>query len=161
MAGIWIFFALVQIYFYTVLTSYGSSQRRDHRKYDEVYDPVRPLTSDIPMTNRGDAWDSSDSSHQSAGRGYNHVRQDSDASVSTVLGDKFQKPQEGFSDAGYGGYSQPAYPPQPSTSDFSHPPPHAHTQEPGPTPTYYDSYYSGGNPYVDRPAASQTHPGKS
>lgn len=41
----------------------------------------------------------------------------------------------------------------------------AYTQQPQPTPTNYDSYYTGGyafdNANVDRPSAAQQHPGTS
>ncbi|KAI0094744.1 hypothetical protein BDY19DRAFT_914353 [Irpex rosettiformis] len=36
MAGLWVLLAIAQIYFYVVISSYGSSQRLDHEKYDSI-----------------------------------------------------------------------------------------------------------------------------
>ena len=66
-----------------------------------MYDPTNPLTSDIPLNERGDPWDShddaainpnasSDARYSDNAGGY-HSRQESDASVDTVMGDKVQQ----------------------------------------------------------------------
>lgn len=132
----------MQLYFYVVVSSYTSAQQRDHEKYDSVYDPTNPLTSDIPMTSRNDPWDSRPSMDEDAG--YGHARQASDASV---LGDK-----------GYGGYP-PAR--QPSNRTGVSQPPSAYTQDPGPTPNYNNNYFTGRGEDINRPPTSQAHPGES
>ncbi|KAJ3559760.1 hypothetical protein NM688_g133 [Phlebia brevispora] len=97
MAGLWVLLAIAQVYFYVVISSYGSGQRLDHEKYDSMYDPTNPLTSDIPLNERGDPWDSRPSNDilLRDGPGGYHSRQDSFGSVDTVMGDKAQQPQYG------------------------------------------------------------------
>ncbi|KAG9314430.1 hypothetical protein JVU11DRAFT_5227 [Chiua virens] len=77
MGAAWVFFALVQTYFLFVLSSYGSSQREDHEKYDALNDSTRALTDDIPMADRGDPWDSRPSYEFAGGHGRGHAREDS------------------------------------------------------------------------------------
>ncbi|KAG8219874.1 hypothetical protein J3R82DRAFT_853 [Butyriboletus roseoflavus] len=115
MAGAWVFFALVQSYFLFVVSSYGTSQREDHEKYDALNDQTRPLTDDIPMADRGDPWDSRASYELDEGRGHRHTRLDSTAS--TVVGAPVQK-------EGYGGYPLRGLEPQTTDKQFtgqSHP----------------------------------------
>ncbi|KAI0080099.1 hypothetical protein K474DRAFT_1590749 [Panus rudis PR-1116 ss-1] len=147
MGGLWVLFAVVQFYLYIVLSSYGTGQRLDHEKYDSMYDPTKPLTSDIPMANRSDPWDSrpSNDALMRDAAGY-HSRQSSTASVSTVMADKPQYPQD------YNSYDQNAYPPVL--------PGPAHTQSPGPTP-HVNDYSNAGYGGVNAPAPSQPHPGAS
>ncbi|OBZ80005.1 hypothetical protein A0H81_00937 [Grifola frondosa] len=59
MSGLWILLAIVQIYLYTVMSSYGSAQRRDHQKYNSLYDVSQPLntSNSYPLTERS-PWDS-------------------------------------------------------------------------------------------------------
>ncbi|CAL1695455.1 unnamed protein product [Somion occarium] len=145
MGGLWVLLAIVQFYLYIVVSSYGSGQRLDHEKYDSMYDPTKPLTSDIPLSNRADPWEARPSSQalmRDAG-GY-HTRQSSMASVSTVMADRPQHPVD------FGGYDQAAYPP-------SFPGQVHAAQDPGPTPlagSYNGSAYTG----MEAPARSQPHP---
>lgn len=135
-----------QLYLYVVVSSYGSGQRLDHEKYDSMYDPTKPLTSDIPLSTRADPWDARTAENPLLHDTGNHSRHSSIASVSTVMADKQQQPHD------FGGYGQSTYPPNV--------PNHAHTQSPGPTPIaneYYTSGYGGGG--VNAPQPSQPHPG--
>ena len=133
-----------------MVSSYGAAQRLDHEKYDSMYDPTNPLTSDIPLNERGDPWDSHDNLRDGPNGAY-HSRQESAGSVDTVMADKVQ----GYSD----NYNYSAYPP----------PAGAYTQDPGPTPrvaydNYYDTHNNTNNTYsggVGYPERSQPHPGES
>ncbi|KAI0704954.1 hypothetical protein BC835DRAFT_1315931 [Cytidiella melzeri] len=151
MSGLWVLLAIAQIYFYVVISSYGSGQRIDHEKYDSMYDPTRPLTADIPLNNR-DPWDSRQSNADLSRGGY-HNRMQSNGSLDQVMSDK---PAQPTYDYGYGGGAM--YPPtQPGN---------AYTQEPTPTPRVNDPYYSQGGNYeygnsMQRPESAQAHPGAS
>lgn len=144
---------ITQLYFYIVTSSYGSGQRLDHEKYDSMYDPTHPLTSDIPLNSRGDPWDSRPSDDNLPRGGY-HNRHES---VDSVAADKPpMQPQYGYN------YDNGSYPPaQPGV---------AYTQEPVPTPHqaqdpyYYNSYNSDGydaGGSTQRPGMAQPHPGAS
>ena len=126
------------MYFYVVVSSYGTGQRLDHEKYDSMYDPTYPLTSDIPLNNRGDPWDARPSDDIPFTSRYQHDRGDSVTSVDHITADKPYDP--------YGGPSYPSG---------------AYSQEPNPTPyvqdPYYSSYNTGGS--MSRPEMSQPHPG--
>ncbi|KAH8119718.1 hypothetical protein DFH11DRAFT_1499159 [Phellopilus nigrolimitatus] len=171
MGGLWVILAIMQLYLYTVISSYGTGQRRDHKKYDSMY------AAGIPLSNRADPWDarlSFDDDHATVPLAHaTHARNESDASVSTILGEKPQEARSFYSDAPPTGY-----PPQPqrqgtrstrhgSADDrdgvFRHPS-NAYTQNPQPTPHGYDDYYSGagyaGND-LERPGRTQAHPGTS
>lgn len=130
---------LYQLYFYFIAASYGTGQRLDHEKYDSMYDPTKPLTSDIPLSNRG--WETQPSD-EAAGRAGFHAKHES---VSSVYTDKPQQVQ----DYGNGGYGLATYPPS-----F---PNYAHTQDPGPTPST-NQYYATGEGVPD---PVQPHPGTS
>jgi len=174
MGGLLIFFAITQIYFYLVVSSYGSGQRRDHEKYDALGSPVH-LNSSIPMTNRGEAWDSrpSDDALANDRHGYGHTPGDSSGSVAAVLNDKLHQPSDGYSNAVYSGYDQTYPPVRQMSSDQAYanaPLPHrtapsypegAYTQEPVPTPGYSNDFYGGPSANLERPPRSQTHPGES
>jgi len=89
MGGLWVLFAIVQIYFYVLLSSYGTSQDRVHEKFAAGYDATAPLTAnDIPLHDRDPVWDST-----TAGiyNDPNHLRSGSQASVSTVLAEPVQR----------------------------------------------------------------------
>ncbi|KAH7931033.1 hypothetical protein BV22DRAFT_1053708 [Leucogyrophana mollusca] len=148
MGGAWVFFGIVQSYFLVVVSSYGSSQRLDHEKYDALNDSMRPLTDDIPMADRGGPWDSraSPDLDGGAGRGYGHSRNES--TVSTVMGAPVQK--EGYGD-NFGR--------QASTRTTPSPPMNAYTQDPQPTPQFTPYYHSGGGG-LEQPVPSQAHPGQ-
>ncbi|OJA10836.1 hypothetical protein AZE42_00254 [Rhizopogon vesiculosus] len=103
MAGAWAFFALVQIYLLFVISSYGSTQRLDHEKYDALNDTTKPLTDNIPMADRGDPWDYRTSAEEDNGRG--HMRNESTAST---MNPPLQK--ENYADGS--SYLPSTYPPQ-------------------------------------------------
>ena len=156
----------LQFYLYLVLSSYGSRQRRDHATFGSDYDPTHPLTSDIPMTDRKQSWDAGADKPFSTPRGYGHLRQESGASVSSVTDYQYHRRGVSYSDAGYSGYDyqQPyvsggqAY----KASGYVDQPVGAYTVDPGPTPKFSQSYYTGDNAaasQVDRPLPSQPHPG--
>lgn len=138
---------ILQLYFYIVVSSYGTGQRLDHEKYDSMYDPTHPLTSDIPLNNRGDPWDARHSDDIPLTARYEHDRGDSFASIDTITADKARGPP-------YAPYGGAPYPSEPNV---------AYTQEPNPTPHVADSYYySGGynaGGSMPRPEAVQPHPG--
>ena len=119
------------------MASYGAGQRLDHEKYDSMYDPTKPLTSDIPLSNRG--WDTQPSDDAIGHAGYHSKH----GSVSSVYTDKPQQAQD------YGGYGSNTYPPS-----F---PNYAHTQDPGPTP-HTTHYYTQADPDME---PVQPHPGTS
>jgi hypothetical protein len=160
MAGLWIVLALAQTYFWTVLSSYSHGQHHDHASYDSVFGSTNPLNkNDIPMINQKDPWNSRPSAEAltgRAGRGYGHVRQESQMSASDVMGSEFHEPKDTM-DPGYGRFGQTVYPPQPMDVSY---PGQAYTQEPVPTPQHNDQFYTGGGVDMDRPAPSQAHPGK-
>ncbi|KAL4071007.1 hypothetical protein J3A83DRAFT_4373180 [Scleroderma citrinum] len=105
MGATWVFFAVVQGYFYVIVTSYGASQREDHAKYEALSDPTKPLTDDIPMADRGDPWDSRASQDLEYGH-YGHSRNISTAS--TVAGAPHVTEANTF---GYGDYPSASYAP--------------------------------------------------
>ncbi|KAI6047567.1 hypothetical protein EDC04DRAFT_2556324 [Pisolithus marmoratus] len=107
MGAIWVFFAGVQGYFYFVVSSYGTSQRQDHEKYEALNDSTKPLTDDIPMADRGDPWDSRASQEFEYGHGgYGHSRNTSTAS--TVVS---APPVTEAKNVGYGDYPLASYAP--------------------------------------------------
>ncbi|CDO73231.1 hypothetical protein BN946_scf185007.g286 [Trametes cinnabarina] len=87
MGGLWVLLAIMQTYLYVVVSSFGKGQRRDHSKYQSLYDSSRSLNS-IPLMDRG-----------------GHARHDSGASVATVMADKVQ----GDADHDYSAYPPPAH----------------------------------------------------
>lgn len=78
------------MYLYFVLLSYSSGQERDYRHFDSFYDASKPFASDIPLTDRGDPWQSRPSTDALVNAG-GHGRSDSVASNSTVMGDQMQQ----------------------------------------------------------------------
>ncbi len=91
-----------QIYLYVVISSYGSSQRRDHDRYNQVYDPTQPITENVPLNDQNDPWDSRPSGDYLGGRknsSYKHVRQESSMSASDVYNQPYQEPKDSFSTA--------------------------------------------------------------
>ncbi|GLB36230.1 hypothetical protein LshimejAT787_0305180 [Lyophyllum shimeji] len=103
MGGLWAVLGILHIYLYVVLSSYGTSQRRDHEKYDQLNNET------IPMNSRGDPWDSRPSMDGSP-QGYSHVRQESAATVSEVLSQPQLQPKDSLSHSDYS-YRQDSYPP--------------------------------------------------
>jgi hypothetical protein len=90
-----------KLYLYTVLSSYGSSQRRDHEKYDQLHN------DSIAMNRRNDPWDSrhsTDSLYSPANRsahGYNHIRQESGGSVSDMVAQPPVQPHDALANPHY------------------------------------------------------------
>lgn len=147
---------LIKVYFFVVLSSYGTSQRRDHDRYDQVYDPAQPLTTaeNIPLGEQNDPWDSRPSGEYNYGRqdkNYTHIRNQSSVSASDILREEYREPKDGFSTVNYG-YS--AYPQKQEPAY----PTNVYTQEVVPTPTnnYYDA---PDDRYIERPMQAQPHPG--
>jgi len=153
MGGLWVFFAIVQLYFYLIISSYGNAQERDHTNYEAGFD-TKPLTNDIPMTDRAEPWNSRPSNDRllEAPGDYTHNRSMSGQSVSTVMGEPLQREV-----GGYDNFDERTYPPRQKSMRQ---PANAYTQDPGPTPQHTDNYYSGedAGAGVDKPMAAQAHP---
>ncbi|KAF8898657.1 hypothetical protein BD779DRAFT_1484993 [Infundibulicybe gibba] len=119
MGGLWVVLAIFHIYLYLVLLGYGSSQRRDHAKYDQLADPTN-INNNIPMHNRNDPWDSrpsTESNHtppSSTPKGYGHLRQESVASVADIMSQPHQTAHDTFSNSDY--RYNGSYPPQSNIS---------------------------------------------
>jgi hypothetical protein len=152
MAGAWVFFALVQAYLLFVVSSYGTAQRRDYEKYDALNDTTKPLTDNIPMSDRGDPWDYRASAEYEDGRG--HIR---NASTVSTMNAPLQK--ETYADGQ--SYLTPTYPPQPQ-SQFERQqstrtaPLSTRAQSPQPAP-YANNYYCADSPAGQLPP-TQAHP---
>jgi hypothetical protein len=134
-----------------VVSSYGTAQRRDYEKYDALNDTTKPLTDNIPMSDRGDPWDSRASAEYDDGRG--HMR---NASTASTVNAPLQK----GSYANGQSYVTPTYPPQPQferQQSTRTAPSRADTQSPQSAP-YTDHYYGAGSP-AGQPAPTQAHPG--
>jgi len=81
MGVLWILFAILQLYLFVILSSYGTTQRREHDPYDRIYDPSQPLTAEnIPLENHTDPWNSRLSVDDKF-----HVRNQSTASASDFM----------------------------------------------------------------------------
>lgn len=168
MGGLILVLAIAQFYFYLVLSSYSSTQERDHIKYDSV--ALKPNDA-YPMnvSSRNDPWDSRPADDQAnIARSRTHHRNDSATSASDVLSEphivsadglstrSYNYGQDPHAQQGYGNYptrqnSQPASLMHPSN---------AHTQEPTPTPAYNSNqmYNPYGDNRVGSPPQAQAHP---
>lgn len=130
-----------QGYFYVTVSSYGASQREDHKKYDVLDNPTKPLTDDIPMADRGDPWDSRASQEFEYGH-YGHSRNTSTASTIAAA-----PPVTEANHPGYGDYPSASYTPygglgrQPSKKTAVIQPYAPYSSETGP-PLYVGDYYS-------------------
>ncbi|KAJ7103432.1 hypothetical protein B0H15DRAFT_812241 [Mycena belliarum] len=160
MGGLWLILAGLHIYLYVVLSSYSRAQQRDHEKYDALGEATPFQSDNIAMNNRKEPYDSryaADGPYQRGGE-YGHLRKDSAASMSDVMAEPIQRPDEGYSNS----IRQGSYPP-PSQRKPSLPA-NAYTQDEAPTPRVGQSYYSDDRTVVasnlDRPALSQSHPGE-
>lgn len=90
-----LFICHCQLYLYFVLLGYGKQQQNDHEQYKSLYSVAS--YNDIPMTaNRGDPWDARPSMDETTPMQgtYGHARNESEASVSTILGEKQQQPRD-------------------------------------------------------------------
>ncbi|KAG2120994.1 uncharacterized protein F5147DRAFT_663942 [Suillus discolor] len=151
MAGAWVFFALVQAYLLFVVSSYGTAQRQDYEKYDALNDTTKPLTDNIPMSDRGDPWDYRASTEYEDGRGHRR-----NASTASTMNAPLQK--ERYADGQ--SYLTPTYPPEPQPqferqqSTRTAP---SGTQSPQPAP-YANNYYGPDSP-TGQSAPTQAHPG--
>jgi len=96
MGALWLIFALLHVYLYVVLSSYGTTQRRDHEKYDQLNN------ENIPMNRRSDPWDARASMDlEGAADDRGHLRQES---MSDVLSQPHLQARDGFSNADYAYY---------------------------------------------------------
>jgi hypothetical protein len=96
MGGLWVLLAILQLYLFVVLSSYGTAQRRDHDQYDRIYDPSQPLTAEnIPLDNPTDPWDSRPSVDHGADDPRYHVRHPS-------MNNQYQKPEDSLNYSSYG-----------------------------------------------------------
>lgn len=78
-----------------MITDYAKQQTQDQEQYKSLYSITG--FNDIPMTtNRGDPWDARPSMDEATPMqsAYSHVRNESEASVSTILGEKQQQPRD-------------------------------------------------------------------
>ncbi|KJA29156.1 hypothetical protein HYPSUDRAFT_32522 [Hypholoma sublateritium FD-334 SS-4] len=157
MGGLWVVLAALHIYLYVVISSYANSQRRDHDRYNQVYDPSQPITENVPLNEQNDPWDSRPSGDYLGGRknsNYNHVRQESSMSASDVYNQPYQEPKDAFSTSNlnydYANYDSqnPQNPAYPS---------YAHTQNALPTPTNnYNTVPADSR--IEHPLQAHPHP---
>ncbi|KAF7310982.1 hypothetical protein HMN09_00641500 [Mycena chlorophos] len=144
-AGLWAVLAVAHIYFFVVLSAYSNGQQRDHDKYDALNTGTGFQNENFAMSNRNDPFAAAPrpSGEPLYSRDYARKRE-SAASMSDVLSEPIQQPNEN--------YRQGSYPP-PTL------PPNAQTEDESPTPrmggTYYDTGYDGN---IERPPTSQAHP---
>ncbi|KAJ7777500.1 hypothetical protein DFH07DRAFT_876712 [Mycena maculata] len=113
MGGLWVIFAALHVYLYVVLSSYSSTQQRDHIKYDSVQSPASPNENialnarsgryDPPYTtfpNENTALDNRtgpyDPPYQQRDMSGGHFRAESATSMSDVMSEPIQQ----ASDAG-------------------------------------------------------------
>jgi len=104
MGALWVLLAILQLYLFVILSSYGTAQRRDHDQYDRVYDPSQPLTAEnIPLDRAADPWDSRPSVELRVTEDpkYQHYRNQSTLSASDIV---HQKPED------YVSHYRPSYP---------------------------------------------------
>jgi hypothetical protein len=103
MGALWVLLAILQLYLFVILSSYGAAQRRDHDQYDRVYDPSQPLTAEnIPLDRAADPWDSRPSVELPVtDPKYQHYRNQSTLSTSDIVP---QKPED------YVSHYRPSYP---------------------------------------------------
>jgi len=80
-----------QIYFFTVVSGYGTGQRGDQEKYNSVYS-MTGLNSDTGLGGRSDPWDSR--VDPASGALYGHVRQESTASETGMLDNPGDAPRQ-------------------------------------------------------------------
>ncbi|EDR15022.1 uncharacterized protein LACBIDRAFT_300731 [Laccaria bicolor S238N-H82] len=167
MGALWVILAILHLYLYVVLSSYGTSQRRDHEKFNQNYDSIQPLTTEnIPLANRADPWDtrlsgeSINGTDEGNGRKYKHVRQQSSVSASDVLSEPYQQPKDTMSNPDYG-YQTP-YPHYTDDQNQLPYPSYVYTQDPTPTPiNAYNNYDAPTSSSLNKPSQAQAHPGES
>jgi len=94
MGALWVLLAILQLYLFLVLSSYGTAQRRDRGQYDRLYDISQPLTAEnIPLDQPTDPWDSRPSVDQHGAQDPRyHARNDSTISASEFMNN--QKPKD-------------------------------------------------------------------
>ncbi|KAF8642414.1 hypothetical protein AX16_009679 [Volvariella volvacea WC 439] len=142
MGGIWLILAIMQTYLYFMLSSYGSSQRRDHAKYAQLGDPVH--ADAIPMDTR-DEWDSRPSTDSPTKQDshYRHVRQESGLSVSDVMSQPAQRPKDTFDYNFQDHYGRNHYDDDEFRPSGTYPPPGS-SQAPNLNEEYYNQPYQAG-----------------
>lgn len=144
-----------------MLVSYSNAQQQDQVKYDALGSTNALQADSFPMNNRSSQpWDNRPRADQYNDKGFAHHRQDSTTSMSDVMTQPVHQPKDSY----YYSEEPQTYPPQgyharqalgPSQ------PSQAYTADPGPTPQYSDTMYSGPSSSLDRPAYAQAHPGES
>ena len=131
---------------------------------------VSGLDSGIPLANRGDPWDARPSvdvlgdaarAEQEPLSRSGHMRSDSSASVSTILGEKQEQPRSYIAGDMSPPRRQGTYASQRQNSIDQ--PMNAYTNAAQPTPYGYGNNYYSGPSYggVEQPGRSQAHPGTS
>lgn len=130
-----------QLYLFIVLSSYGKNQRRDHDQYDRLNDAQPLKIEDIPL--ESEPWDNNGKQN----RGYRHLRQESGASVSDIMGQPFQQPKDTMSMTSYSGYENYGIE-QSQVSYASH-------------PRRVTSPVQNNTPYFDRGVPETSQPGKT
>jgi hypothetical protein len=112
------------------------------------------------MTDRNGSWDAGVNKTQAVPRGYDHLRQESVASVTNATDYKGHQRLASFGNAGFGGYQRDdPYVDDGQPSRFPDQPENAYTMDPGPTPQFSESYYTGGAASsLDPPERSRPHP---
>ncbi|EIN14212.1 hypothetical protein PUNSTDRAFT_49034 [Punctularia strigosozonata HHB-11173 SS5] len=159
MGGLWVVLAILQIYLYVVIASYGAMQRDDHQRYDATI----PLTSDLPPDDRSDPWNARPSTDSLAGGNHNHLghnRNTSTASAATLMQDKVEQPFDSYSASRY--TTGNTYPPNNGYGSPPKQPLEAYTQEPLPTPEYSSTGNRVTSPdTMNRPERTLAHPGQS
>lgn len=105
MGALWILLAILQLYLFLILSSYGKAQRRDHQ-YDRLFDPSQPLTAEyIPLDHPTDPWDSRPSVDPYGAQDVrSHTRNESTISSSELMNNpkpmdnNNQRPEDSFFD---------------------------------------------------------------
>ncbi|KAF8622883.1 hypothetical protein AX15_006648 [Amanita polypyramis BW_CC] len=98
MCGLWAVLAILFVYLWVIISSYGRDQRVDHEKYEKLIDSRSfAVDNTMPMDKR-DPWDSrvsyEDFQHprEDYNHKYGHIRQESAASASDVMNEPHQYP---------------------------------------------------------------------
>jgi hypothetical protein len=91
---------LIQFYFFTIVSGYGTGQRGDHEKFNSMYS-MAGLNSDAALPNRSDPWEARMDPMPGDGGHYGHSREESTASDTAM----FDNPFDEVAPAGHSGRS--------------------------------------------------------
>ncbi|KAF7320424.1 hypothetical protein MKEN_00827200 [Mycena kentingensis (nom. inval.)] len=157
MGGLWLIMFIMHVYLYIICAGYATGQKRDHAAYSSL-DSTN--FNDIAMKNRNDPYGEGQLQGRASAealytnRDY-HRRQDSAASMSDVLAEPMQKPNDNFYPERQGSYP-------PFSQRAPTVPPGAHTENETPTPrvaaNYFDSPYPNSSANIEKPPLTQAHP---